>query len=516
MAALAGDVWEFRGANGKADSGGGFSWKSLVNSTYKWTLSGSGTAEYHVELSGSGDPSLTEAKSVYLDGKHNLATEGSALGSLTVGQWKWGNNDTLGYDTLYVRLADDTDPDTHPVDYVGDGGGGGQDYSQQDAAQLQLTDLVTSGIGVKVLTSVTGGFTALMVDNYIHIRSGTNVTAGWYRITVHTDTNTVTLEDAPDDGVGGISGGSGDLGGAIDILTDFFIDSGGVVIAGNTIYVNSETMTLTGSIGAATGGTALLSITVEGYKTTRGDDPVGANRPLIICGANGFAFGSHWHFENFIITITTTTGLVGLNSLHVHNCKITNTSVSANRRCIRSDAVYGLIITCDLENTNGEGVAVDQGQVLVIACYFHDSDSGVGHSGEHRVCVINCVFDTCTAGVKGGNGLVYNQIVGNTFYNCTTGILEGTTNFGTYCFNNIFDACTTGISFGDACDNNFIDYNCYDTTTDVVGTRRGKGPNSITGDPGLTDPANGDFTLGDGSNCLNAGADVNDLTGATA
>ena len=38
-----------------------------------------------------------------------------------------------------------------------DTGGAGTDYSQQNAAQLSLTDLATSGAGVTTLTSVTGG-----------------------------------------------------------------------------------------------------------------------------------------------------------------------------------------------------------------------------------------------------------------------------------------------------------------------------------------------------------------------
>lgn len=89
--------------------------QSLVNSTYKWTLSGSGTSEYYCELAGGGDPSLTEPNDVWLNG--TKATE-ATVGSLAAGQWDWGNNDALGYNTVYVRLTDSTDPDTKSDNYV--------------------------------------------------------------------------------------------------------------------------------------------------------------------------------------------------------------------------------------------------------------------------------------------------------------------------------------------------------------------------------------------------------------
>jgi len=75
--------------------------------------------------------------------------------------------------------------------------------------QLFITDGVTSGIGVTTLTSATGGFIAGMVNQKIRLHTGTNLTRGVYEITAHTDTNTVTLDAAPDDGVGGLTGASG-------------------------------------------------------------------------------------------------------------------------------------------------------------------------------------------------------------------------------------------------------------------------------------------------------------------
>src|SRR3990167_994955 len=56
------------------------------------------------------------------------------------------------------------------------------DYSQQDAAQLSITDGATTGAGVTTFTSAAAGFTSAMVGNCLHLESGTNVTPGFYEI----------------------------------------------------------------------------------------------------------------------------------------------------------------------------------------------------------------------------------------------------------------------------------------------------------------------------------------------
>lgn len=79
---------------------------------YKWTASGSGTNEYYVDLLGDGDPGLSEPEYLLLNDTL-LSTE--TLGSLVDHTWNYGDNDTLGYNTVYFR--DDTgDPDTSGVE----------------------------------------------------------------------------------------------------------------------------------------------------------------------------------------------------------------------------------------------------------------------------------------------------------------------------------------------------------------------------------------------------------------
>lgn len=89
---------------------------SVRNGNYSWTASGSGTNEYYLRTSGDADPGFAAAPGqVLING--SVATEGT-VGSLTAGQWDYGDNDTLGYSTIYVRLADGSDPDSADLDHV--------------------------------------------------------------------------------------------------------------------------------------------------------------------------------------------------------------------------------------------------------------------------------------------------------------------------------------------------------------------------------------------------------------
>jgi hypothetical protein len=508
MALAANTVWEVR-TTGAQTNGGGFRWLSLVNATYRWVLSGSGTTEYYCQTAAGGNPSLTEAKCATTDGTFNLDTNGT-LGSLTAGQWDWGDNDALGYSTVYVRLDDGADPDTKATGFVQIGNGGGYDYSQQAPAQLSLTDLAaTSASGWLTLTSATGGFTALMVGNIIRITSGTNDIPGWYEITVYTDGNTVTVDRACGS-VGNMSAGVGAVGGAFLIggtLDDDFTEG---VVAGNTNYVKTGSYTLGENISQSIGGTTQLPIRWIGYTTNRRDVTVGTDRPLFTCAANTSAFGAHAILENLRFTATSANGAYILAYSIMINCKSHNSGAAGS--AFTGAGVYTRYIHC--EGISDGGIAFDPSgdSGTLISCYAHDSATGyVAIGGADIVRIYGCVADTCTTGVDLGASL--GDIIANcTIYNCTTGI-SGSTAYSSTFINNIIKDCTTGASWTTATPNNFWDNNCWNNTTDVSNVT--KGPNDITADPLLNDPANGDFTLQAGSPCLDAGLQIGANEGVT-
>src|SRR5216683_6950940 len=144
----------------------------------------------------------------------------------------------------------------------------GTDYSQQAAAQLTVTDAV--GNSTTTITSATGGFTAPMVGNGLHVNSNL------YQIVSVTNTTTIIVDRA----TGTFSGQTLKVGGAGSITTQGFDPVFyNVVVAGNKLWVRG-----TNSSGVATSyspttitlttpgvGTASNPTICEGYSTVRGD-----------------------------------------------------------------------------------------------------------------------------------------------------------------------------------------------------------------------------------------------------
>lgn len=89
--------------------------ENLRTDELRWLLSGSGTNEYYLDKVDGGDPGYEEPKEMYIG---TLPSPEGTLGGLQAGFWGYGDNDTLGYDTIYVRLPDDTDPDSKALGYV--------------------------------------------------------------------------------------------------------------------------------------------------------------------------------------------------------------------------------------------------------------------------------------------------------------------------------------------------------------------------------------------------------------
>lgn len=111
------DVWVIYNESDPTDT------ISIREAAYTWTLSASGTAEYYCRLAAA-DPVIGNA----LTGLTNPVPDGvllnsvhaakGTLGALTAGTWGFGDNDTLGYNTVYVRLTDGADPDGKAAGWV--------------------------------------------------------------------------------------------------------------------------------------------------------------------------------------------------------------------------------------------------------------------------------------------------------------------------------------------------------------------------------------------------------------
>ena len=314
---------------------------------------------------------------------------------------------------------------------------GGTDYSQQDAAQLSLTDCATSGTGVTTLTSATGGFTAAMVGNVIHLSSGTNLTTGFYEITGFTDTNTVTLDRSPDDGVGGVSGATGKVGGSLatpGVMRDIVFSDG------NEVWIKSGTYTLSTGTAGPGGPVTFLSanlanILISGYNSTHGDlsGTVGsANRPLLDRGTvTGFSY--IWSGVNSSVNVLTQhicidcqgyNGGINQSGYSFHDCKVvdfdtngfnvlgivtccqaegdfTSSDIGFSRcthiaNCIAFGCSVGIILfsndsaTNCLSYQNDVGIEIEDGSSFASNCTAYNNDTDGFQILHERSVVINC------------------------------------------------------------------------------------------------------------------------------
>lgn len=89
---------------------------SIRNAVYQWSLSGSGANEFFLELAGGGNPLVAQEPDNVQENGSNMVN--ATLGSLAAGEWDYGDNDALGFNTIYVRLSDDADPDTKTFAFV--------------------------------------------------------------------------------------------------------------------------------------------------------------------------------------------------------------------------------------------------------------------------------------------------------------------------------------------------------------------------------------------------------------
>lgn len=88
---------------------------SIRTSDYEWIASGSGTSEYYLRLAAThGDPGIPFP--AVIEGNKAVISRGT-LGSLAADRWGYGDNDSLGYSTIYVRTSGSVDPDSLAADF---------------------------------------------------------------------------------------------------------------------------------------------------------------------------------------------------------------------------------------------------------------------------------------------------------------------------------------------------------------------------------------------------------------
>lgn len=362
--------------------------------------------------------------------------------------------------------------------------GAGTDYSLQDTAQISPTDLASAGSST-TLTSAAALFTSAMVGNVIHITTtgtGGFCVVGWYEITVFTDTSTVTLDRTPNSGTAGVAC-TGNVGGALNVgaLEDSFFEA---IVGGNTVWIKSGTYTAGAAISiASTASTTTSPSAIQGYSTTRGDNPMGSTRPLIALAANEVTFGQYQNLRYLRFTMTNVFGVTLSTGEVAEFSFFLNTSTTTGRNALNAVGSYAGIFACEAVSQNGIGIKIQASYDRIIGCYVHDSDTGISLTLGTSL-IENVIAHNRTVAILGA----YITASQNSFYGTLAkqGIganLNGSNSEQLY--NNILYGFVTGITNSSNLLSSGGDYNdYYNNTTDV--TNFSKGPHDLAVDPQFT------------------------------
>ncbi|MCG3177374.1 MAG: hypothetical protein MOGMAGMI_02348 [Candidatus Omnitrophica bacterium] len=395
-------------------------------------------------------------------------------------------------------------------------GASGVDYSQQAAAQKAFTDLVIDAVDDTKVTSALNAFDANDVGNIINVTGGTGFTTGRYEVTA-VALGVATLDRAV--GTTSSTGGTGNLGGALDVMYDSWVDNDMRADGTNvhrTYIKNSGTMTIAADLSFTNKQAALArQLLFEGYNATRGDNPTGTSRPLIDFGAFAQTLAdtnsNGWLVKNLRYTTTSATGVAFPTISVVKNCKFSNTSGTAGRIAVSSgystsvSASASVFIDCEMNSTAGTAFAIASqayvtSDVHLIGCFIHDSVTGIGKVGTNStICFMeDCIIKACsTAGITGTTQF---RIIKNcTFYGASTpagvGISATAAQSGYRWVNNIFYGWTTAISISSADARGYADFNNFFNNT-TNRTNIAAGANDVALDPAFVNPATNDLTPG--------------------
>jgi len=390
-------------------------------------------------------------------------------------------------------------------------GASGTDWSQQDAAQYNVTDGVTAG--TSTITSATANFGTDVVGNLIYVQGGTgSITAGWYEITGRTNSTTITVDRST-----GLTAGTGvtlNIGGALATITKV----AALCTTDRQIgYVKATADYTLGTGISWSGGGGNSGPRLIGYTTTRGDG--GRATVKATAGITMFTLGNFiMRLENFVIDGDSQSGSRGVTSNaqgQVYNCVIKNCTHggwvgSGGGKLVRSE-----VTACGSTGTNG--AVVLSSSDAVVDCDIHDNTTVGVYSSGVVIVTGNKIYNNTGASSDGlsfeGNG---GTVERNTVYGNGRDGAIARFSYSMRCVvkNNLFVGNAryglNGSGFGSTYVIPDWSHNAYYNNTSGARNNLSAGEDDVTltADP-FTDAAGDDFTLnntaGGGAACRAAG-----------
>lgn len=290
-------------------------------------------------------------------------------------------------------------------------GGSGTDYSQQDTAQVSVTDAVANGS--TTVTSATASFTSAHVDNIAYIGSA------WYRIVSRTSATAIVVDRT----ISTATGLTLKIGGALASPGQAAANK----VAGNTVFIKYGTYTLTtstantsgGPINDSTGGVdGSAGAGFWGYDTTRSRFNTDANRPTISAGSvtslsNGILYLTFGYVPgscgNLIVDGNNGAGNNGLtnNSTGVNVWRIHAANCKASGFYNPGTGIYRL---CSATGCSSQGAFrnYNNGRGTYIGCHAY-ANTAAGFEGDGYGMFIRC-FSSANTGAS-TDGFNFSVIV---------------------------------------------------------------------------------------------------------
>ena len=412
----------------------------------------------------------------------------------------------IGADTVWEIRQDATANNVNGGGFNSSNASPGTDRSQTTAAFDSGADLASTDgdANPTVVTSASHTFDSDDHGNIIHITGDADWTDGWYEI-VSTAAGAATLDRSCSPTDGAISSGTWYLGGAMSLghsTDDAFFEA---ATAGNKFWIKytGTTIDQPSTINVSNDGTIAAPMVVEGYKTTRGDSPTGADRPAWGDGSGGnidFAFDDYWTFKNIIIVTGDQGGFRGDAGLRVDNCKITYSGAISTATALFFGGFE--VRNSEIISNAGRGISLTFAFARVKNCYIHDCLTGIYITTADNFVIQNNIISDCdNYGIEqiGSLGGQSTTISNNTFYQSTEGTSVAISYIDSWNMEfmyNIFYGWNVGMQYDTAAQPLiYVDYNAWGNNgTDVTFVTKGDNAITLTADP-FTNAAGGDFSL---------------------
>jgi hypothetical protein len=385
------------------------------------------------------------------------------------------------------------------------------DYSQQDNPQATITDITTGAAGVTI-GSVSSAFTSAMAGNCMFV-TGNGVTSGWYAIISVPSYDQVIVDRTIGAGLTSVTGYvGGAFNPAVSAVRNLLYNKNKV--SNNQMWIKSGTYDMTVITDTTYSIISLYYNRVSGYKTVRGDEVSGDDRPFFsLASASNcksiIFLGSYQAYYGLRFESLLTSGGDNLtafwgSNITLFNCKGLRAGYNGANCFAGNFQTY--FVACEGIASSGTAFALNS-TGCVEHCYSHDSKVGI-NAGNRSIVNGNIIENCISSAILIGYG---NIVENNTIYNC--GAAFNLYNTFNIVYNNIVKDCTsliTGSDYGFY----LIDFNnCAEGYTNGYTNNNPKGHGSITSDPLLANPASHDFSLLSSSPCFNAALAVNSNVG---